>query len=138
MNYSFFQYKTIHFDNLEALISPGFFESNLIPHYEISAKTEKDQLPVLIRWTFRISKDSKDVFSCIGETRFLLNFVKGENPSPDLDLLIGTSFIHLEMSWVNETKTIPFSCQTIHPPDDTVKEAIKTDILKEARTQGLL
>lgn len=67
MNYAFFQYKTIHFDNPEALISPGFFESNLIPHYEISAKTEKDQLPVLIRWTFRISRDCKNVFSCIGD-----------------------------------------------------------------------
>lgn len=138
MNYGFFQYKTIHFDDLEPLLSPGIFESCLIPHFEISAKTEKDQLPVLIRWTFRISKNRKDVFSCIGETNFLLNFVKGENPSRDLDLLISTSFISLEMKWENETKTIPSSCQTIHSPNDTVKEAIKTGILKGARTQGLL
>jgi hypothetical protein len=61
-----------------------------------------------IKWTLRISRETKDVFSCTGETYYILNCTKGQNPSGDLDLVIGTSSFNVEMKWKSETTPIPF------------------------------
>ena len=66
------------------------------------------ELTVQIKWTLRISRETKDVFSCTGETYYILNCTKGQNPSGDLDLVIGTSSFNVEMKWKSETTPIPF------------------------------
>lgn len=139
MKYGAFPYKVIHFDPIQNLIGKGWANGNTKVFYEIYPKSDKDELPVLFRWTYRVSNDKGgDLFSCIGEGKYLLKFEKGENPDKDLDLLIGTSLINLEIRWEDETRNTPLYGQTIPSSRPEENKKIKEDIIQVAKSEGLL
>ena len=138
MKYGAFPYRVIHFDPIDNLLGVQWVDNQPLLHYEIYSKSEKEELPILFRWTYRMSKNSKDIFSCVGEGRYVITFEKGENPEKELDLLIGTSHINLEMRWEDETRQTPLFGTTLKPAGAEEKNKVIQQIIAAAKEQGLL
>ena len=139
MTHLYFPFKAIHFDGLDNLSGQGWVNTELNVSYQIFPKTEDDELPILIRWSYRIKTDEDVVvFSYIGETKYLLIFEQNEEPEEDIKRLINGAHLQFEVYFEEKTVNTPLQGYTTGSlRDESIKQLIE-DIIEIARKEGLL
>lgn len=127
------------------IIHPETFEN--LPDLPITGKLElggstyvpvRNLLPLILSWRYRLYEGEIAVFSCIGESRYLLEFELTEDPTKDLYELLNHSHMNFHIEWERAIDGTKLEGQHIPTLMSETRFNKTMEIMDSARQCGLL
>ena len=143
MDYFNIEFKVIHWDedDFKKALSLENTRGELILTKEPSP-VYKGDLPLMLLWKYRISKDDKIIFSYVGQDKFQLQFKKPHKTDldnvKDIHQMIDHSHMKYCLEW--ENRILETSIHGKGLPQLTIKDISKAsvEILTVAKQLGLI
>jgi len=130
--------KIVHFDNPKNLVDKGRLKVNSDLKYETFDLSPFNELPIKIRWRFRISENDITIFSCVSDSTCAVKFEFGENPLDELQEMFYGALASMQERFENEIKGTILEGQSNLSPDKEQITTASLGIIRIARNEKIL
>ena len=126
--------------NLTAINIPQWGAGKLTFKYEIYPVIKGIKLPIRVRLTYRVHRESDDIaiFSIVGEGEAHLEFTKGEDAIEELKRLLHNFQLQIELHWEEKTLNTSLYGNTIKGLAKELEDKFIQNVIEVARQNNLL